>query len=256
MDSLLNSLEPLHLAAIMGGYLAGAIPFGLLLTRAAGRGDLRDMGSGNVGATNVLRTGSKGLAALTLAMDIGKGAGAVLVARSWGVEMALWAGLFAVLGHDFTFWLRFKGGKGVATTLGVLLAIAWPVGLAACLVWLAVAWLSRYSSPAALPALAAAPAYAWRQADPLAASLPLLLSVLASAPPLPPLRGCARSRRGNAPAPPFPAPSRATAGLATRWRRSGSSVPDAIVPSPLSVSEAKTELMMGPRNAGSWAEPR
>ncbi len=178
MGSLLSSFAPLHLVAIMGGYLAGAIPFGLLLTRAAGMDDLRAMGSGNVGATNVLRTGSKGLAALTLAMDIGKGAAAVLIAQSWGVEMALWAGLFAVLGHDFTFWLRFKGGKGVATTLGVLLAMAWPVGLAACLVWLAVAWLSRYSSLAALAALAVAPAYAWWQADPIVAYLALILCVL------------------------------------------------------------------------------
>ena len=168
----------LHLVAICGGYLAGSVPFGLLLTRAAGLGDVRQQGSGSVGATNVLRTGSKGLAALTLALDAGKGAAAVLVAQSWGMEMALLAGLFAVLGHDFTIWLGFRGGKGVATTLGVLTAVAWPIGLAAGLVWLAVAWLSRYSSLASLAAMGVAPAYAWWQADAPVAYLALILCVL------------------------------------------------------------------------------
>lgn len=152
---------PSFLLAFAGGYLLGSIPFGLVLTRLAGLGDIRSIGSGNIGATNVLRTGRKGLAAATLILDGAKGAVAVLLAGLWGPDMALMAGYGAILGHLFPVWLRFNGGKGVATTLGILLALAWPVGVAACLTWLIVAAVSRYSSLSALLAVAFAPAYAW-----------------------------------------------------------------------------------------------
>ena len=179
MEALFNNFGQTHLLVILGAYLAGSIPFGLLLTRAKGLGDLRQVGSGSVGATNVLRTGSKGLAFLTVLLDAGKGAAAVLVANQlWGVELTLWAGLFDVLGHDFTLWLNFKGGKGVATSFGVLLAIAWPVALTAGLIWLVVALVSRYSSLAALAAFAVAPAYAWWQSDTSHALLALILCLL------------------------------------------------------------------------------
>ncbi len=152
---------PYLLAAFAGGYLLGAVPFGLLLARLAGLGDIRNIGSGSIGATNVLRTGRKGLAAATLLLDGGKGAGAVLLAGLWGPDPQLMAALGAVLGHIFPLWLRFRGGKGVATVLGVLLAFAWPAGLAACATWILIAGLLRYSSLAALVALAAAPLYVW-----------------------------------------------------------------------------------------------
>jgi glycerol-3-phosphate acyltransferase PlsY len=141
------------------GYLLGSIPFGLLLTRTAGLGDIRGIGSGNIGATNVLRTGRKGLAAATLVLDGLKGATAVLIAQVllWDQDAALFAGLAAVLGHLFPIWLGFKGGKGAATGLGVLIAASWPVGLAACAVWLLVAGVARLSSLASLAAFAAAP---------------------------------------------------------------------------------------------------
>jgi len=168
----------LHQIAAVVGYLAGAIPFGLVLTRLTGRGDIRAIGSGNIGATNVLRTGSKGLAALTLVLDGGKGAAAVLVMARWGADAALIAGLFAVISHNFPVWLRFQGGKGVATTLGVLLALAWPVGLAACATWLAVAAIFRYSSLAALVALAVAPFFSVWLADDRVAVVAALLTVL------------------------------------------------------------------------------
>ncbi len=147
--------------AFIAGYLVGTVPFGLLLTRLAGLGDLRGLGSGNIGTTNVLRTGRKDLAAGTLLLDGGKGVAAVLIAKIWGPDMALMAALGAVLGHLFPVWLKFKGGKGVATTLGVLLGLAWQVGLAAGVTWLLVALLFRYSSLSALIATAAAPLYAW-----------------------------------------------------------------------------------------------
>ena len=147
--------------ALLGGYLVGSVPFGILLTRLAGLGDLRDIGSGNIGTTNVLRTGRKGLAAATLLLDGGKGAAAVLIAKLWGPDMALVAALGAILGHLFPVWLKFKGGKGVATTLGVLLALAWQVGIAACATWLLFAAVFRMSSLSALIATAAAPLYAW-----------------------------------------------------------------------------------------------
>ena len=140
------------------GYLLGSIPFGLLLTKAAGLGDIRGIGSGNIGATNVLRTGRKGLAAATLILDGLKGAAAVLIVRALaGEDLALFAGLAAVLGHLFPVWLKFKGGKGVATGLGVLIAASWPIGAAACAVWLLVAATARFSSLAALAAFATAP---------------------------------------------------------------------------------------------------
>jgi glycerol-3-phosphate acyltransferase PlsY len=144
--------------ALSGGYLLGSIPFGLVLTRLAGLGDIRKIGSGNIGATNVLRTGNKILAFAVLLLDSGKGAIAVLFAANWGEDAAMAAGLGAVLGHLFPVWLGFKGGKGVATTIGTLLALAWPVGVIACLVWLCVAFLFRISSLAALAATAVAPA--------------------------------------------------------------------------------------------------
>jgi len=152
---------PYLLAALAGGYLLGAIPFGLLLTRMAGLGDVRKIGSGNIGATNVLRTGHKGLAAATLLLDGGKGAAAVLLAKLWGPDMALVAAFGAVVGHLFPVWLAFKGGKGVATTLGALLALSPLLGAASCLAWLLVAVVFRYSSLAALVAVAAAPVVAW-----------------------------------------------------------------------------------------------
>ncbi len=155
-----------YYAAALGGYLLGSIPFGLVLTRLAGKGDIRKIGSGNIGATNVLRSGAKGLALATLLLDGGKGAAAVLIAGIWGPDMAVLAGAGALLGHIFPIWLRFAGGKGVASALGILLAIAWPVGVLACLGWLAVATLFRYSSLAALVSLAAAPLLAWWLADP------------------------------------------------------------------------------------------
>ena len=148
-------------AALLFGYLLGSIPFGLVLTRAAGLGDVRKIGSGNIGATNVLRTGNKGLAAATLLLDALKGTAAVLIARYWGAELGLLAGLGAFLGHLFPVWLGFKGGKGVATYLGVLFAIAWQAGFVFAAVWLAVAAITRYSSLAALLASIAAPLAAW-----------------------------------------------------------------------------------------------
>ena len=146
-------------AALLFGYLCGSIPFGVILTRLAGTQDLRSIGSGNIGATNVLRTGNKGLAAATLLGDMLKGTVAVLIALYvWGPNHALLAGLGAFLGHLFPVWLGFKGGKGVATYIGILLGLAWPAALAFCAIWLAVAAVTRYSSLAALIASAATPA--------------------------------------------------------------------------------------------------
>ena len=152
---------PLY-AAFLAAYLLGSIPFGVLLTRLAGAGDLRQVGSGNIGATNVLRTGRKGLAALTLLLDAAKGAGAVAVAGHWfGPSMAVFAALGAVAGHIAPVWLRFRGGRGVATAFGVLFVFAWPVGAAAAAVWLGTAALFRYSSLAAILAIGSSPAWAW-----------------------------------------------------------------------------------------------
>lgn len=150
------------ISAAVGGYLAGSVPFGWLLTRAAGLGDIRAVGSGNIGATNVLRTGRKDVAAATLLLDAGKGAAAVLLAAGWVGPMAgLVAGAFAVLGHCTSVWMRGQGGKGVATGLGVLGATAWPVSLATCAVWLAGVCLTRISSASALLAFALAPLLMW-----------------------------------------------------------------------------------------------
>ena len=165
--------------AFVFGYLLGSIPFGLLLTRAAGGPDVRTIGSGNIGATNVLRTGRKGLAAATLICDVLKGTAAVLIAAHYaGHEAALLAGLGAFLGHLFPVWLKFKGGKGVATYIGVLLGLYWPGALIFCAIWLAVAAASRYSSLAALVASALTPIALWVFYRPSAALLFLLLSVL------------------------------------------------------------------------------
>jgi glycerol-3-phosphate acyltransferase PlsY len=161
------------------GYLLGSIPFGLLLTRAAGLGDIRAIGSGSIGATNVLRTGRKGLAGATLLLDGLKGAAAVLIAL-WlaGHDAALWAGFGAILGHLFPVWLGFHGGKGVATGYGVLIAVAWPVGLGAGAIWLVVAKLARISSLAGLVSFATAPVLAALLADSGVVKLALAIAVL------------------------------------------------------------------------------
>ena len=161
------------------GYMLGSIPFGLLLTRVAGLGDIRAIGSGSIGATNVLRTGRKGLAGATLLLDGLKGAAAVLIAL-WlaGHDAALWAGFGAILGHLFPVWLGFHGGKGVATGYGVLIAVAWPVGLAAGAIWLVVARLARISSLAGLVSFAAAPVLAALLADSGVVKLALAIAVL------------------------------------------------------------------------------
>lgn len=149
-------------ASLAFGYLLGSIPFGLVITRIAGTRDIRSIGSGNIGATNVLRTGRKGLAAATLLCDVLKGGVAVAVGvRLAGHDAALLAGLGAFLGHLFPVWLRFKGGKGVATYLGVLAGLAWPAALCFAAIWIAVAAASRYSSLAALAATAASPLVLW-----------------------------------------------------------------------------------------------
>jgi acyl phosphate:glycerol-3-phosphate acyltransferase len=145
------------IVALAFGYLLGSIPFGLLFTRAAGLGDVRSIGSGNIGATNVLRTGNKKLAAVTLLFDILKGTAAVAVAGIYGPDAAMAAGAGAFLGHLFPVWLGFKGGKGVATYLGVLIGLAWQMALLFAAVWLAVAFLLRYSSAAALAAAVVVP---------------------------------------------------------------------------------------------------
>jgi glycerol-3-phosphate acyltransferase PlsY len=166
-------------AALAFGYLCGSIPFGLILTRLAGTADIRSVGSGNIGATNVLRTGRKGLAAATLLGDALKGTLAVLVIEHFGGrELALVAAAGAFLGHLFPVWLGFKGGKGVATYIGLLLGLAWPIAIAFCLIWLAVAALTRYSSLAALVATAAAPALLLGFGRPAEAALFGLLTLL------------------------------------------------------------------------------
>jgi glycerol-3-phosphate acyltransferase PlsY len=166
------------LIALVGGYLIGSIPFGLLLTKAAGLGDIRKVGSGNIGATNVLRTGRRGLAAATLILDGLKGAVAVLLARYFLGDQDLVVGTAAVLGHLFPVWLGFRGGKGVATGLGVLLAASWPVGLACCAIWLVAAKFLKMSSAAALTAFAAAPLFALVMSSADHALMALLIAVL------------------------------------------------------------------------------
>jgi len=163
----------------VAAYLLGSIPFGLLLTKAAGMGDVRSIGSGNIGATNVLRTGRKDIAAATLVLDAGKGGVAVLIARElYGVNAEVLAAIGAFLGHLFPVWLKFKGGKGVATFLGIALAAHFFVGLAACGTWLLMAVISRYSSLAALIATAATPLYAYLLVDHLHMELGVLLAAI------------------------------------------------------------------------------
>ena len=167
------------LLAFVFGYLLGSIPFGLIITRATGAPDIRSIGSGNIGATNVLRTGRKDLAAATLLCDALKGTVAVLAAAHFaGGNAALAAGLGAFLGHVFPLWLKFKGGKGVATYIGVLIGLYWPAALIFGAVWLVVAFASRYSSLAALIASALTPLALWLLHQPDAATLFLALTVL------------------------------------------------------------------------------
>jgi len=169
LQSFNPSLLPAYAAALVFGYLCGSIPFGLIITRLAGTRDIRSIGSGNIGATNVLRTGRKGLAAATLVGDALKGTFAVLAIyyyygpeyRYFAHDLAIPAAFGAFLGHLFPVWLGFKGGKGVATYIGLLLGLAWPVAVAFCLIWLAVAAITRYSSLAALVASAATPFALW-----------------------------------------------------------------------------------------------
>lgn len=165
-------------AALAGGYLLGSIPFGLILAKLFGLGDLRRIGSGNIGATNVLRAGNKGLAALTLLLDAAKGTLAVMLAANWGEIPAILAGLGAFLGHLFPVWLRFRGGKGVATYLGVLLGLFWPAAIVFAATWLIVAVLTRYSSLAALLASVASVAMLVRNGQWPLATLFLALTVL------------------------------------------------------------------------------
>lgn len=181
----MDSIYTVIVLALAIGYLLASIPFGLLLTRAAGAGDVRKIGSGNIGATNVLRTGHKGLAAATLLLDMLKGTAAVLLVErligipaGYAIVSTLAAGLGAFIGHTFPAWLGFRGGKGVATYIGVLLGIAWPVALGFCGIWLAVAAVSRYSSLSALLAAAVTPPMLLGLGDRPAALLFTVLSLL------------------------------------------------------------------------------
>lgn len=161
------------------GYLMGSIPFGIVITRAFGLGDLRRIGSGNIGATNVLRTGNKGAALATLLLDSGKGAAAVLLARFFvDQETALLAGAAAFLGHLYPVWLGFRGGKGVATFLGTIIAVDWRIGLLACAVWLATAALTRISSLSALVAAALTPLVGWLVGGPQTAAVSAFMAGL------------------------------------------------------------------------------
>ncbi|WP_027244637.1 glycerol-3-phosphate 1-O-acyltransferase PlsY [Leisingera daeponensis] len=178
MPVIESSAAVLILWAVIG-YGLGSVPFGLVVTKAFGLGNLRQIGSGNIGTTNVLRTGSKAAAALTLLLDGGKGAAAVLLARSLaGEDAAQAAGLMAFLGHCFPVWLGFKGGKGVATFLGLLLALAWPVGIACCLTWLAAAAASRISSMGALVSALSAPVWAFMLGYQAVIALSVLLAAI------------------------------------------------------------------------------
>ncbi len=179
MPQLVTATDTLLLTAVLS-YLLGSIPFGVLVTRALGLGDLRRIGSGNIGATNVLRTGNKGAALATLLLDGAKGAVAVLLARAivGAEDAAQVAALAAFLGHLYPVWLGFRDGKGVATFLGTLLALAWPVGLAACATWLAAAALTRMSSAAALIAAATSPIWLWTFGQGRLLVLVILLTLL------------------------------------------------------------------------------
>lgn len=171
------SLLPLW-AAIALGYLLGSIPFGLVLTRLAGLGDVRAIGSGSIGATNVLRTGNRSIAVLTVLFDVGKGAVAVVLGAMYGPDAAMLAGGAAFVGHLFPIWLGFKGGKGFATFLGVMLAVSWQIGLLCCVTWLVVAAFFRYSSLATLVSAFAGPGYAYFLGHSQAMELALFMSVL------------------------------------------------------------------------------
>lgn len=178
MPDLTTAPALLGLTALLG-YLLGAVPFGIVWARVFGLGDLRQIGSGNIGATNVLRTGNKLAALLTLVCDAGKGAAAVLIARAaLGPDAAQVAGFAAFLGHCYPVYLGFKGGKGVATYLGTLIALAWPVGLACCATWAVVAGVFRYSSLAALVAAASGAVWALALGQGEAALLAALLAAL------------------------------------------------------------------------------
>ncbi len=179
LDSLLPDASAGALSITVAlSYLLGSIPFGLVLTRLAGLGDIREIGSGSIGATNVLRTGNRVLAALTMVLDSGKGAAAALIAHGVAPDLAPLAALATVLGHMFPVWLRFQGGKGVATALGVYLALSWPVGLCTLATWLAVLVTTRISSLSALVAAALSPAFAWYFADPRVVAVAAILAVL------------------------------------------------------------------------------
>ncbi|MDX8511455.1 glycerol-3-phosphate 1-O-acyltransferase PlsY [Mesorhizobium captivum] len=167
-----------YVLALIFGYLLGSIPFGLLITRAAGLGDVRNIGSGNIGATNVLRTGNKALAAATLLLDALKGTAAALIAGHFSPDFGLLAGFAAFLGHLFPVWLGFKGGKGVATYLGVLLGLAWQGMLVFAVVWLAMAFLFRYSSLAALVSAVVVPIALYFISTPQIAGLFALMSLI------------------------------------------------------------------------------
>jgi glycerol-3-phosphate acyltransferase PlsY len=179
LHSITWLLLPSSIVAFAVGYLFGSIPFGVLLTKLAGTADVRSIGSGNIGATNVLRTGRRGLAAATLVGDMLKGTVAVLIVNHLaGRDLALVAAFGAFIGHLFPVWLKFKGGKGVATYIGLLLALAWPIALAFCLIWLAVAGLARYSSLSGLAASAATPFLLWLTGEGATAFLFALLTML------------------------------------------------------------------------------
>jgi glycerol-3-phosphate acyltransferase PlsY len=170
---------PVLLAALAIGYLLGSIPFGLLMTRLSGGPDIRQIGSGNIGATNVLRTGRKGLAAATLLADMLKGTAAVVATHYFfGADAAIAGGLGAFLGHLFPVWLRFKGGKGVATFIGVLLGFSWPAVLIYGAIWIGIAAVSRYSSLSGLIACAATPVVLWALGQPREATLFLIMGAL------------------------------------------------------------------------------
>jgi glycerol-3-phosphate acyltransferase PlsY len=169
---------PYYTVALAAAYVLGSIPVGLLLARLFGHGDIRAIGSGNIGATNVLRTGNKPLAATTLLLDGGKGAVAVVLGGIYGPDLALTAGAGAVIGHVAPVWLLFRGGKGVATSIGVLLALDWRLGLIACALWLAIAALLRYSSLASLVALVSAPGFGYLLAGRQLAELAGLLAII------------------------------------------------------------------------------
>jgi glycerol-3-phosphate acyltransferase PlsY len=173
------SADTLLIMAFVIGYLLGSIPFGLVLTKLAGTQDLRSIGSGNIGATNVLRTGHKGLAAATLVLDMLKGTAAVLVAGLYGgPNAAMLAALGAFLGHLFPIWLKFRGGKGVATYIGVLIGLFWPAAVVFCLLWLAAAFITRYSSLSALVASLITPIFVWWFGQPALAALFVILTLL------------------------------------------------------------------------------